>query len=83
MYTDIKLSWVHSQKISVMVFSTDDNKAVVCAGVPSEVENQESVAKEWLVAALEPLKGKGGGGKAGIARGHVSSSLVNLHSKFL
>lgn len=64
-----------SHKFSVMVFSTDEasNKAVVCVGVPAEVEKKGLAASKWLAAAVEPLKGKGGG-KAGLAQGQVSNS---------
>lgn len=55
-----------------MVFSTDEtlNKAVVYAGVPKSKDGL--VVLEWLTAAMGPLKGKGGGGKNGIAQGQVS-----------
>jgi alanyl-tRNA synthetase len=54
-----------------MVFSSDDasNKAVVYAAVPPSKEGIKVL--EWLNAALAPLKGKGGGGKNGIAQGQV------------
>ncbi|KAF5749898.1 alanine--tRNA ligase [Tripterygium wilfordii] len=63
--------------ISVMVFSTDQdtNKVVACAGVP---EGMELDASEWLKEALEPLNGKGGRGKGGIASGQgTDASSVN------
>ncbi|KAF6149271.1 hypothetical protein GIB67_026127 [Kingdonia uniflora] len=55
--------------ISIMVFSTDEstNKAVVYAGVPEQSEGLE--VSEWLSAALGPLNGKCGKGKAGLAQG--------------
>eukprot|EP00262_Sarcandra_glabra_P004427 TRINITY_DN1544_c0_g3_i1.p1 TRINITY_DN1544_c0_g3~~TRINITY_DN1544_c0_g3_i1.p1 ORF type:complete len:1000 (+),score=224.20 TRINITY_DN1544_c0_g3_i1:2-3001(+) len=64
------LKVMEQKGISILLFSTDDasNKAVVCAGVPDGKENGLAVSK-WLTAALEPLKGKGGGGKGGLAQG--------------
>ncbi|KAL7229003.1 hypothetical protein ACSBR2_007659 [Camellia fascicularis] len=62
--------------IAVMVFSTDEtaNKALVCAGVPEKGDKCKQLkVLEWLVAALKPLKGKGGGGKGGLAQGQVWS----------
>lgn len=55
--------------IPVMVFSIDEtaNKALVCAGVPEKCKQIKVL--EWLVEALKPLKGKGGGGKGGVAQG--------------
>lgn len=63
------------QGIAVMIFSTDEasSKAVVYAGVPDKIA-KDNVAVKWLKAALEPLKGKGGG-KGGLAQGQVSSLL--------
>ncbi|XP_058067710.1 alanine--tRNA ligase isoform X2 [Magnolia sinica] len=69
------LKVLEQKGISVMVFSTDEatNKAVVCAGVPAEVEKNGLAASKWLTAAVEPLKGKGGG-KAGLAQGQGSDA---------
>ncbi|CAL5323547.1 unnamed protein product [Camellia sinensis] len=61
--------------IAVMVFSTDEtaNKALVCAGVPEKGDKCKQLkVLEWLLAALKPLKGKGGGGKGGLAQGQGS-----------
>lgn len=66
---------VDGQGISVMVFSTDEitNKAVVCAGVPEKSDKAKQLeVSEWLTAALEPLKGRCGKGKGGLASGQVS-----------
>lgn len=56
-----------------MVFSIDEtaNKALVCAGVPEQCKQIEVL--EWIGEALKPLKGKGGGGKGGVAQGQVSN----------
>ncbi|THG00651.1 hypothetical protein TEA_011320 [Camellia sinensis var. sinensis] len=61
--------------IADMVFSTDEtaNKALVCAGVPEKGDKCKQLkVLEWLVAALKPLNGKGGGGKGGLAQGQGS-----------
>lgn len=70
-----------------MVFSTDEvsNKAVVYAGVPQCEETKGLAVLEWLKAALEPLQGRGGGGKGGLAQGQVRidsahDSLFNFQS---
>lgn len=66
---------VYGQGISVMVFSTDEttNKAVVCAGVPENSDKAKQLeVSEWLTAAIEPLKGRCGKGKGGLATGQVS-----------
>ena len=58
--------------MAVMVFSMDEtvNKVLVCAGVPETGDKCKQLkVLEWLVAALKPLKGKGGGGKGGLAQG--------------
>ncbi|KAA8534635.1 hypothetical protein F0562_032106 [Nyssa sinensis] len=71
--------------IAVMVFSTDETtqKALVCAGVPEKGEKCKQLkVLEWLKEALKPLKGKGGGGKGGLAQGqgtdisHVEEAMV-------
>ncbi|KAL6001807.1 hypothetical protein ACLOJK_041785 [Asimina triloba] len=69
------LKVLEQKGIPVMVFSTDGalNKAVVCAGVPPEIEKNGLAASKWLAAAVEPLKGKGGG-KAGLAQGQGSDA---------
>lgn len=64
-----------------MVFSTDEttNKAVVCAGVPEKGDKGKQLeVTEWLTAALEPLKGRCGKGKGGLATGQVSYPYNNV-----
>ncbi|ERM93908.1 alanine--tRNA ligase [Amborella trichopoda] len=62
--------------IPIMIISTDatSNKAVVYTGVPDTVEKKGLLPLEWLRTALKPLKGKGGGGKGGIAQGQGSDA---------
>lgn len=57
--------------VPVMVFSVEEstNKVLVYAGVPESVQNKGLVVLDWLRKVLEPLKGKGGGGKGGLAQG--------------
>lgn len=58
--------------MSIMVFSTDENtnKAVACAGVPEKSDEFKQLdVTEWLTAALNPLKGRCGKGKSGLASG--------------
>ncbi|CAK9201668.1 unnamed protein product [Sphagnum troendelagicum] len=57
--------------LSVMVFSVDENKnkVLVYAGVPKVAAEQGLMVVEWLRKALEPVNGKGGGGKGGLAQG--------------
>ncbi|XP_023527072.1 alanine--tRNA ligase-like [Cucurbita pepo subsp. pepo] len=58
--------------ISAMVFSTDETtkKAVVCAGVPPKgSQGKQLEVSEWLTTALQPLKGRCGKGKGGLATG--------------
>ncbi len=57
-----------------MVFSVDENKnkVLVYAGVPKSAAEQGLMVVEWLRKALEPVNGKGGGGKGGLAQGQVS-----------
>ncbi|RRT82204.1 hypothetical protein B296_00015949 [Ensete ventricosum] len=64
------------QGSAVMVFSTDEtlNKAVVYAGVPSSGSKTGLAVLEWLNEVMKPLKGKGGGGKNGIAQGQGSDA---------
>ncbi|VAI04551.1 unnamed protein product [Triticum turgidum subsp. durum] len=56
--------------LPIMVFSTDEasNKAVIYAGVPPNAPNGFKVL-DWLTPSIAPLKGKGGGGKNGLAQG--------------
>ncbi|KAK4761778.1 hypothetical protein SAY87_029662 [Trapa incisa] len=59
--------------VSVMVFSMDEaaNKVVVCAGVPqgSSKGKEFLEVSEWVAAAMEPINGRSGKGKAGLASG--------------
>lgn len=57
--------------LPIMLFSTDvaSNKAVVYAGVPPEAPNDGLEVLGWLRASIAPLKGRGGGGKNGLAQG--------------
>lgn len=66
----------------MMVFSTDEaaNKVVVCAGVPqgdSKVKEFLEVS-EWVAAAMEPINGRSGKGKAGLASGQVREKFLCL-----
>ncbi|KAF5205205.1 Alanine--trna ligase [Thalictrum thalictroides] len=64
------LKVIEKKKIPMMVFSRDETtkKTVVCVGVPNK--NQHKLEpSEWLKAALDPIKGKGGKGKNGVAQG--------------
>lgn len=72
---------VGQQGISAMVFSTDvtTNKAVVCAGVPEKGDKSKLLdVTAWLTTSLEPLKGRCGKGKGGLATGQVSCYLELL-----
>ncbi|WOK95046.1 alanine--tRNA ligase [Canna indica] len=80
------LKVLEQQGLSVMVFSTDEtlNKAVVYAGVPND---GSKVVLEWLNEVMKPLKGKGGGGKNGIAQGQGNDAsqleeAMNIAAKF-
>ncbi|KAL5231009.1 hypothetical protein ABZP36_029785 [Zizania latifolia] len=67
---------VKDQKdLPIMLFSTDEatNKAVIYAGVPPSAANSFKVL-DWLTPSIAPLKGKGGGGKNGIAQGQGSDA---------
>ncbi|KAF0930945.1 hypothetical protein E2562_038264 [Oryza meyeriana var. granulata] len=67
---------VKDQKdLPIMLFSTDEatNKAVIYAGVPPSSANSLKVL-DWLTPSIAPLKGKGGGGKNGIAQGQGSDA---------
>ncbi|PKI36694.1 hypothetical protein CRG98_042924, partial [Punica granatum] len=58
--------------LSVMVFSTDEasNKVVVCAAVPQgNGKGKELEVSEWVAAAMQPINGRSGKGKAGLASG--------------
>ncbi|KAJ3693281.1 hypothetical protein LUZ60_008761 [Juncus effusus] len=65
---------IDQSSLPIMVFSSDEasKKAVVCAGVPPSKDGIKVL--EWLTASLAPLKGKGGGGKNGIAQGQGSDA---------
>ncbi|XP_075485356.1 alanine--tRNA ligase-like [Primulina tabacum] len=61
--------------MAIMVFSKDEtvNKAFVCAGVPEKDGNYKQLnVTEWLKKVLDPIGGKGGGGKGGLAQGQAS-----------
>ncbi|XP_062145946.1 alanine--tRNA ligase [Alnus glutinosa] len=84
------LKVLEQKGISAMVFSTDEttNKAVVCAGVPEMGDKGKHLeVSEWLTAALEPLKGRCGKGKGGLASGqgtdasHIDEA-INLATTF-
>ncbi|MCO5547451.1 hypothetical protein L7F22_000901 [Adiantum nelumboides] len=67
---------MNSQKdLAVMIFSVDEvtNKALVYAGVPETIASRGLVLKDWLSKALQPINGKGGGGKGGLAQGQGSN----------
>lgn len=71
--------------MAVMVFSKDENvnKALVCAGVPEQGgKYSELNVKDWLKQALDPIKGKGGGGKGGLAQGQVTIFIMIFSSIF-
>ncbi|XP_024517308.1 alanine--tRNA ligase-like [Selaginella moellendorffii] len=59
--------------LAAMFFSVDEaaNKVLVYAGVPAAVTGISVL--EWLEKVLAPLKGKGGGGKNGLAQGQGSN----------
>uniref|UniRef100_A0ACD5U6P3 Uncharacterized protein n=1 Tax=Avena sativa TaxID=4498 RepID=A0ACD5U6P3_AVESA len=63
------------KSLPIMLFSTDEasNKAVIYAGVPPEAPNGFNVL-EWLAPSIAPLKGRGGGGKNGLAQGQGSDA---------
>ncbi|XP_050203475.1 alanine--tRNA ligase-like [Mercurialis annua] len=64
--------------ISAMVFSIDEttNKVAVCAGVPEKGDKSKQLeVSEWLTAALEPLKGRCGKGKGGLANGQGTDGV--------
>ncbi|KAG6520122.1 hypothetical protein ZIOFF_017154 [Zingiber officinale] len=70
------LKVLEQQGLPIMVFSTDEtlNKAVVYAGVPNTSPKNGQVVLEWLNEVMKPLKGKGGGGKNGIAQDQGSDA---------
>ncbi|KAG6517511.1 hypothetical protein ZIOFF_020903 [Zingiber officinale] len=83
------LKVLEQQGLPIMVFSTDEtlNKAVVYAGVPNTGPKNGQVVLEWLNEVMKPLKGKGGGGKNGIAQGQGSdasclSEAMDIAAKF-
>lgn len=61
--------------LAVMMFSVDkeSNKVLVYAGVPEAIAKRGLVLKDWLWKALQPINGKGGGGKGGLAQGQGSN----------
>ena len=66
-----------AQGLPVMLFSTDEssNKAVIYAGVPPNTPSGFKVL-DWLTPSIAPVKGRGGGGKNGVAQGQVSMHTV-------
>ena len=68
---------VLAQGLPIMLFSTDEasNKAVIYAGVPPNAPSGFKVL-DWLTPSIAPLKGRGGGGKNGIAQGQVSEQSI-------
>eukprot|EP00250_Pteridium_aquilinum_P000973 c11152_g1_i1 orf=130-3051(+) len=63
------------KELAVMMFSVDkaSDKVLVYAGVPEAVASKGLVLIDWLWKALEPINGKGGGGKGGLAQGQGSN----------
>ncbi|CAO2183894.1 unnamed protein product [Urochloa humidicola] len=61
--------------LPIMLFSSDEasNKAVIYAGVPPNTPSGFKVL-DWLTPSIAPLKGKGGGGKNGVAQGQGSDA---------
>ncbi|RCV43312.1 hypothetical protein SETIT_9G283700v2 [Setaria italica] len=61
--------------LPIMLFSKDEasNKAVIYAGVPPNTPNGFKVL-DWLTPSIAPLKGRGGGGKNGVAQGQGSDA---------
>ncbi|CAL4949710.1 unnamed protein product [Urochloa decumbens] len=61
--------------LPIMLFSSDEasNKAVIYAGVPPNTASGFKVL-DWLTPSIAPLKGKGGGGKNGVAQGQGSDA---------
>uniref|UniRef100_A0A0D9XI82 Alanine--tRNA ligase n=1 Tax=Leersia perrieri TaxID=77586 RepID=A0A0D9XI82_9ORYZ len=61
--------------LPIILFSTDEatNKAIVYAGVPPSSGDSLKVL-DWLTPSIAPLKGKGGGGKNGVAQGQGSDA---------
>lgn len=61
--------------IAVMIVSVSEAKkeALVYAGVPDSLTKRGFAVVEWLKKTLEPINGKGGGGKGGLAQGRGSN----------
>ncbi|XP_044430762.1 alanine--tRNA ligase [Triticum aestivum] len=66
---------MNHSSLLMMVFSTDEasNKAAIYAGVPPNTPNGFKVL-DWLTPSIAPLKGRGGGGKNGLAQGQGSDA---------
>ncbi|KAF7095193.1 hypothetical protein CFC21_097418 [Triticum aestivum] len=66
---------MNRSSLLMMVFSTDEasNKAAIYAGVPPNTPNGFNVL-DWLTSSIAPLKGRGGGGKNGLAQGQGSDA---------
>lgn len=75
---------VLAQGLPIMLFSTDEasNKAVIYAGVPPNAPSGFKVL-DWLTPSIAPLKGRGGGGKNGVAQGQVSEQSIPRYSTVL
>ncbi|KDP43289.1 hypothetical protein JCGZ_24210 [Jatropha curcas] len=72
------LKVLEKKGISAMVFSMDEttNKVVVCAGVPEKKDQGKKLeVSEWLTKALEPLNGRCGKGKGGLATGQGTDGV--------
>ncbi|TVU31275.1 hypothetical protein EJB05_22956 [Eragrostis curvula] len=69
------LKVMEQKGLPIMLFSTDEasNKAVIYAGVPPNAPNGFKVL-DWLTPSIAPLKGRGGGGKNGVAQGQGSDA---------
>ena len=74
----MNFGYVLAQGLPIMLFSTDEasNKAVIYAGVPPNAPSGFKVL-DWLTPSIAPLKGRGGGGKNGIAQGQVSEQSIS------
>lgn len=66
----------NQKDLAIMMFSVDKdtNKVLVYAGVSDAVAKRGFVLINWLRKALEPINGKGGGGKGGLAQGQGNNA---------
>ena len=58
--------------IALYAVDTEKDKMMMYTGVPPTVAGIDCVA--WMKAGVEPISGKGGGGKGGIAQGQGSGA---------